>query len=81
MLKQTILAGEITRISRGAKTKMTTQGQITTNIPIIITIFSIINPITIAILPIINLILLIIIQPFLTMLHNLPSKVLYLRKK
>jgi len=64
ILKHTILLGEITQISHGAKTIMITQGQITSNILIIITILSIINPITIIILPIINKI-------FLTMLHKL----------
>jgi len=76
-LKRTILAGEITLISHRAKTTMTTQGKNISNIPIIIKL-PIINPITITILPIISLI---INKIFLTMLHNLPSKVLHLRKE
>ena len=76
-LKCTILAGESTRISHGTKTTMTTQGQTISNILSIIKILPIINPITIIILPIINII---INKTFLTMLHNLSSKVLHLRK-
>ena len=81
MLKRIILAGEITCISPGAKITMTTQDQTTSNILIIITIHFIINPITIIILPTINLILSIINRIFLTMLYNLLSKALHLRKE
>ena len=47
MLKHTIMAGKITRISHGAKTTITTQDQTiqtTSNIPTIITILPIIKP-------------------------------------
>jgi len=81
VLKCTIMAEEITQISHWVKTIMITQGQTTSNIPIIITILSIINSITITILSIINLILPIINRTILIMLHNLLSKVLHLRKK
>jgi len=81
MLKRTILAGEVTRISHGGKTTMATHGQTTSNFPIIITVLPIINQITIKLLPIINPILSIINKTFLTMLHNLLSKVLHWRKE
>jgi len=77
-LKCTILTGEITRIYHGTKITRTTQGQTISNILSIIKILPIINPITITILSIINLIL---NKTFLTMLHNFPSKVLHLGKE
>jgi len=87
LLKRIILNGEITRISHGAKTIMTTQGQIiqtTSNIPIIITIIPIINltfQIIITIFSIINPIFPIINKTFPTKLHNLLSKIpLQIRK-
>jgi len=50
MQQRIILAGEITQISYGAKTTMTTQGQTTSIIPIIISILPIIFLIIITIL-------------------------------
>jgi len=64
MLKRTILAGEITRISRGPKTSMTTQGQ---------TILTTSN------LQIINTILL-TNSIFSAKFHTLPTKVLQLKR-
>jgi len=77
-----ILAGEITQISHGANTTMTTHGQTmqaTSIIPIILPIINLTFQITIIILPTIRLIFKIINKTFPTKLHNLPSRILNLK--
>ena len=77
--QRTILAGEITRISHGAKITMTTHGQIMQATSIMPIILPIINPtfsISIIILPTIHLTFQTINRTFPTKLHNPPSRIL-----
>jgi len=80
--KRTILTGELTRISHGAKTIMTTHGQTIQATSIILIILPIINPTFLIIITILTTIcptFQIINKTFLTNLHSLPSRILNLK--